>query len=449
MGNYYGKVRSGITFLYRPDGIESQVTEVRLKRPVVDSLLMYAVRVAFERYPYLLVKLKRRSDGMIHTVKNPVAPIPARRRRLRALQSMASMSNVVDITFWNCSIYVSFHHSICDGLGIMNFVKTLMYYYISFSNPKLVLSVPGLKLSSTPISDAETAEPTVDGCFVYDPANVYQVDCSHSFRLPEVEKEVCFCRWELTIDEAEFVRLAKMNNTTPSVLVSMLMHRAIVDFHPDSAHKVVSNIVCDMRSTIGCPETYRNCVICQPLVFVSQDCDAPIDELGRRMKAELNKLRQLDTARARALMMKTVADKIDNMPSFESRVEMMNMMESMVNDTFTMSYLGRADLGDLEGFIDGIHIYTSGDRGLTIEMIAVDGRMILDIKQSFSTAIYVNALMRQFASLGLNVKISDQIFFDVPKDKSSQPNVFERMGDRLNDVLKSNVDQLVGMLKQK
>ena len=59
---------------------------------------------------------------------------------------------------------------------------------------------------------------------------------------------------------------------------------------------------------------------------------------------------------------------------------MMQMMSTFVNNTFTMSYLGCVGFGNLEPYIDGIQIYTSGDRGMTIEMLSVDGRMVADLK---------------------------------------------------------------------
>ncbi|MBQ9638870.1 MAG: hypothetical protein IJV22_04870 [Bacteroidales bacterium] len=110
---------------------------------------------------------------------------------------------------------------------------------------------------------------------------------------------------------------------------------------------------------------------------------------------------------------------------------MMQMMSTFVNDTFTMSYLGRVGFGNLEPYIDGIHIYTSGDRGMTIEMLSVDGRMVADLKQSFSSPLYLEALRKECAAIHLDVQVSEQICFDIPRDAAGNVGLLARLGDRV------------------
>lgn len=104
---------------------------------------------------------------------------------------------------------------------------------------------------------------------------------------------------------------------------------------------------------------------------------------------------------------------------------MMSMMSDHINDTFTMSYLGRAGFGDIEEYIDGIHVYTSGDKGVTIEMLALGGNMTVDLKQSFCADLYCRALVVELQSVGLQVKCSERVDFEVPKDSSRNLPLFE------------------------
>ena len=52
------KIRAGETFLYRKEGTESQVFEIRMKSDVNHSCIQRAARLAYRRYPYFKSRFK-------------------------------------------------------------------------------------------------------------------------------------------------------------------------------------------------------------------------------------------------------------------------------------------------------------------------------------------------------------------------------------------------------
>lgn len=433
MEQFDRRIHSGETFLYREEGIESQIFEIRLKEKVIDSHVATACRRAFKRYPYLNSRLRLHDDGHYYLDKNLTMPIPQRRKKLRPLGSVATQWSIVDITFYGHSIYVAFHHGMCDGMGIMPFIKTLIYYYFVDRYPKKEFSVPDLRREKDPFLPGETADPAVEGNFSFDRDKVFAIDGRTAFRLPEVEGEgTDYCRWEISFDEEAFVNKGKENGCSPVVFASVMMQKAILSVNPDADKPIMSNVVCDWRKALEVPNTFRNCVSCVYLPFSKEDLGTPVNEIGSRDKELLSKQRELDSARANASVIKWVSDKLESLPNQEAREGMMKMMSGHVVDSFTMSYLGKANLGDLEDYLDSIHIYTSGDKGLTIEMMAVDGKMILDLKQSFGKEDYVNALIGEFKKLGLEpLALSPRIDFEVPKDTTRKLGFFKRCGNWL------------------
>ncbi|MBO6118278.1 MAG: hypothetical protein J6P44_07040 [Bacteroidales bacterium] len=426
MEEFNRKIRAGSTFLYRKDGVESQIFEVRMKSRIKDNALNDACRMAFKRYPYLNTKLRLHSDGLYYLDKCPFKPIPQRRKRFRALGSMSVQYHIIDITVNKKSIYIAFHHGMCDGLGIMPFIRTLIYYYLSYPNYKRSkLQVPGLRLAKTPLLEGETADPTVDGNFEIDASKVFRYEKPQCFRLPELESEQThYCRWEIEFTEDDFMKVCKQLNCTPVILTSLMLQKAIAKTNNTDGKTIMSNVVCDWRKVLGVENTFRNCVSCVYLPYGEEEKQLSIGEFGVKSKELLNKQREVDSARTNAMIMKTVADKLESMP-YDDRVKMMQQMSGFINDTFTMSYLGRAMMGDMEQYIDGLHIYTSGDRGLTIEMINIAGKFVIDLKQSFLTDKYVNAFMQEFQNIGLNGTVSPRIDFQIPKDKTTSMDLFE------------------------
>ena len=67
------KIRAGETFLYRKEGTESQVFEIRMKSDVNHSCIQRATRLAYRRYPYFKSRFKT-IDGSVYLCENIVSP---------------------------------------------------------------------------------------------------------------------------------------------------------------------------------------------------------------------------------------------------------------------------------------------------------------------------------------------------------------------------------------
>ncbi|MDF2802752.1 MAG: hypothetical protein K0S61_2655 [Anaerocolumna sp.] len=154
---YTDKIRSGQTFLYRESGSPSMVVEVRLKEAIRGTSLEQAFQKAILRYPYLTCKLVEK-NGDFYLTENPH---PFRLEETSELHSLGGLEvnfHLIDVTYKGNSIYISYHHSLCDGRGIMPFVRTLIYYYCK-QKYKTKIHVQNIRLAGEPLLPQETAEP--------------------------------------------------------------------------------------------------------------------------------------------------------------------------------------------------------------------------------------------------------------------------------------------------
>ena len=179
------KIRAGETFLYRKGGTESQVFEIRMKSDISSDHMERAAKLAYRRYPYLK-SLFKTIDGNIYLCENIVSPPPARAKRLRPLGGTTTSRNLLDITYFKNCIYISFHHAMCDGRGIMQFIKTLLYYYLNLKYPYNNVRIPDVRLYGEGMLPGETADPVNEGNFSFDRSKVYQADRT-AYAIPEVQ----------------------------------------------------------------------------------------------------------------------------------------------------------------------------------------------------------------------------------------------------------------------
>lgn len=122
------QIRSGQSFLYRTNGYDSTVVEVRMRDKVTGSYLQIALTNTARRFPYLTQKMVEK-DGAYYLHRDDNSMVVNKTDKFRTLGSMATGYHLLDVTYTGSCIRVAFHHGLCDGRGVMPFIETLLYGY--------------------------------------------------------------------------------------------------------------------------------------------------------------------------------------------------------------------------------------------------------------------------------------------------------------------------------
>lgn len=107
---------------------------------------------------------------------------------------------------------------------------------------------------------------------------------------------------------------------------------------------------------------------------------------------------------------------------------MAERMAGMAANTFNLSYTGRANMGDAEQYIESIHPYMSGSKGVCIQMMSIGDVITVDFLQSFGSSMYVDAFCKQCRELGLKFTGSQAIPFSTPRDRIRNKSVMKLLG---------------------
>ena len=333
------QIRSGQSFLYRTNGYDSTVVEIRMRDKVTGSYLQVALTNTARRFPYLTQKLVEKG-GAYYLHRDDNSMVAVKTDKFRTLGSMATGYHLLDVTYTGNSIRVAFHHGLCDGRGVMPFIEALLYDYCCQKYHKK-FSSEGIRLPGEPIPEEETAEPFSREFYEVDETAVQPVE-HDGFALPESTSspEACY-HSEILLDENTFVHAAKAVGATPTLFAAMLLSRCILELNPHAEKPVICNLAMDLRSAIGKEQTHRNCVGTAYLPYTSQDEPIAPEELARRYRELLAAQRDPNAVKAGLNKQIGLFNKLDELPTLEEKRKLMSFFNGMVNNTYVISYMGR------------------------------------------------------------------------------------------------------------
>ncbi len=409
------KIRSGQTFLYRKGGSPGMVLELRMKDNICGRSLKSALNYSLLRYPYLTGRILEKS-GEFYLVKNPLPFILEETAQLHSLGSAKINYHLIDISYKDKTIYLSYHHGLCDGKGIMPFVKTLIYYYCTQKYNR-TFYVPDVRLADEPLLKDETAEPLSED-FELKETQIPQI-YKDGFALPDSIDSVGqnkFYRYEVKIKQENFKKFSKANNATPAIIIALLVSKAIKSIYTDTEKPVVCNLASDLRKGIHMNNTFKNCVGSISLPYPDKFEDLPLKKQAAEYRKMIEEYKKEDNLKSEIKKQAHLYDKLDELHSLEEKKNMLSFFNNLISNTFILSYVGQTKLGDCEKYIDSFHTYTSGTNGLSLQMLAIGEYITINFMQSFETDKYINAFAQTLEEAGFEFTVSDIIENIVPND---------------------------------
>lgn len=409
------KIRSGQSYLYQRNGMESEVFEITFHKTVSGSLLNQALMETIKRYPYINTKLVE-LDGDFYIIQNEMALAAKRTQKLASLGHISCGYHLVDVTYHGKSVYVSWHHALCDGKGIKPFVETLIYYYCKLRYKSKAKST-GIRLADAPLLPGETTEPNL-GSYSFDeskePVNVSR----DAYAIPEnvIEEHETDYRYDIQVSAAEFMKVCIAYHATPVILTSLLVSAGIAALYPDFDKPINANVAVDIRDALDLPNTFKNCVRSMPLPFEREFLSMPLAEQAERQRALLNAQRDRDNCRRAANSSLGLFDKLDTLPDYTSKQGMMDFFNGMLLNTYFISYLGQMVVNENAQHIDTVGFYNSGAVGLGVNILACGDKFCFNFKQSFASDKYVRVFLDGLEKLGIGYQASDAIPFLTPND---------------------------------
>ena len=414
--NIMEKIRSGQSFLYRKNGLNSTVLDIRMKQHIRGDYLQRALTMTLQRYPYMMSKLVEK-DGDFYLEKSMHSMNIAKTKNFRKLGSMSVGYHLIDVTYWENSIYIAFHHALCDGRGITPFLETLVYYYCCLRyNTQFDSS--GIRLAGEPLLPGETEDPIGDALFEVDQNNLPQIVKDGYTLLENLEGYENYYRYEININKQSFLDYMKTNKATPAILLAMLVSGSIYSVHQFAEKPIVCSMAVDYRRDIGLENTHKNCVGSLYLPYSAETDKMNASETAQLYRSLIKKQKQPDAVKHMINAQIGLCQKIDQISTLEEKRAALSFFDEMCIDTYVISYLGQIQLGECEQYVESIHLYNSGVKGLRINMVCAGDYFTIDFLQSFQSDDIFTELLKKLDAADIEYTSSGHIQFETVKDKA-------------------------------
>ncbi len=410
------KVRAGQPYLYRKNGLPSEVYEIRMTDNVEHNALNEALALTMERYPYFKVRYEEH-EGDFYAVENDLSIEAYESEKLIPLGGAENNYYLIGVTYYGRSVFVSFHHGLADGRGVKTFVETLIYHYCKTAYGSTADS-KGILTDDVPITDTEIAEPC-GSKYKFDRSALTKIKgvSKKGFTLPETETpKTAHRRYELKFSQEDYITLCKANGASPVIMLSIMMSRAIRELYPESREVINSNFPVDARAALGCEGTYKNCVKSISLPYGENEEQMSTEELCSYYKHLMNEQRTPERCKDEFNKIIMLLNAVSHLHSFGKKRAVMKMLDDLKLETYLISYIGQFGFNENERYVESVHLYSDCSSGLVMNMTCQCGYFCIDFVQDFEGDKYVKALAQQFENAAVELAVSDIIEFSTPCD---------------------------------
>lgn len=395
---------SELTRLYQTSREKTNVIrmEIQLCDTIDSSTLRRAVDTTMRRYPYFAVMLQKEGNEYYFCENtNPVAVTDSEKGV--PLNSEASGYHLLAIAWQNDKIYVDVFHALTDATGMMEIVRTLLYYYCK-DHYRVEMTTQGIRLAGDRISQDEWDDPAIKLESVLPEAHS---EVSQALNLTEL----CHARADqgktlfgITMDETAFMRFCKEHDASPATMTALLLSRAITSVHPDVSKPVRICLCVNQRKALRAPLAHQSLVGWAWLEYKDKMHEWSLTDQATAFRGMVFAQTLDENVIANQQTMNQNCRVLRSLKTDEARAAFVRKDDAYLSGvlTATVSYVGKADLGDAEPYIAGFRTLAFPMvEGMLIEISAVNHRISLDIMQNFSSPVYLDAFLASLAENGI------------------------------------------------
>ena len=381
---------------------------IKLKDMIDGDILRAAVKRTMERYPYFMVRMIR--EGADVCYESNMLPLPVINTNGRiTLGSAETNYHLLAICYWQNWLHIDCYHALTDGGGLHPMVMTLLYIYIS-GYYGIDPEVDNVRMPGDDIPEDEWKDPgelplppRPEGLISKWNAPAFRLDENH------VHLRSGSIVTTISISEKEFIPFSMSNDGSPATIVSLLLARCLDAFHPDASDPIVIAMCVNQRKALKAPLAHQSLVGDVRLVYSNR----------------IKKMSFMDQATCFRGMVALQSDRdmvLDEIRDYQALIEELNgidlydrrreictgrLKERSKCITATGSYIGGVNLGFMEQYLQEFDplpstALPSVHTPLTIEMVSMNGSIILNFIQYFPETEYFDLFVKQLRENNIN-----------------------------------------------
>jgi len=371
------------------------------------NVMQHALDTAIKRFPYFKVRLIRKGEEFV-LEDNDKPLLVYSDAYSPTLAPEKNNDYLIRLSVDGSMLNLCFCHAITDGRGIMTLIKTLLHYYFLYLTG-INSKAPDLLLADSEIPAEEITDPMLDFKPV-DTSSVPMPKDEPPFVLP-VESDPSGRKYYLcfTINSDSFMKYSRDNDGSPNALLALFMSHAVHAIHPD-AKNIVAGVAIDQRRAFDSSKSHF--------------CRVGLIHIKNSPKMEKMDISTCATCYRGKIILESDVDRVTEVLSLSQQFNMYlkslktfdekcavsraAVQRGCMNDTFSVSYVGKQDFGEINNHIRFIGAMVDASTlHLSIEIMSIPGKFFISVSQDFSSDIYVKKLMELLEAEG--IKCTDYV----------------------------------------
>ena len=388
------------------------LTRISLKEPIAVEAMEKALARTALRYPNFHAVLASTGKGIVYKESND-SPVLQKENGPYHLGSQQLAGFPYRVSASGNVLTVSSHHGLSDGHGVMEFVKTLLFYYLKEAG-KPVSEEGQIRLNEVPYDAASETEDSYRK--YYDPAmkpiqpEVGQVV---PFSLPvtywDEEGNYVFQHFKLSLSKEEVHTLSKKAGASMTALINALINKAFQRGYDLEGKVLIFALTSNFRNLLP-SDTLQN-FSGWMISFYTPDMHAlPVPETAAVMKGLIRKYNTAENA------LRVIGGRCDagNHYLNMSLEELFSQQEAAAQEKhavraavgYCLTNVGELDISEsMKPWIEDMELYMPGlTAPIIIGMNSVGDHLTLSFSQAFADDAVVNAFCSICEENGLQIK---------------------------------------------
>lgn len=392
---------------------------IRMRDLIDPDILRRAVDMTMKRYPYFCVELQKK-DGRYVFAENHRSVVITDSLHGVDLNSEESNYHMIAFCRRDNWIILDVFHGMTDGTGAYEVVRTLLYYYCS-ARYNVKLKEDGIRLVGDEIPAEEWIDPVSNRTDLPQPKqNELMSDALNLITEAGLEDDHRHTVYSIAISESEFMRFNLDNDGSPGTMVSLLLSRAIAKLFPKAENTIRITLCVNQRKALHASLAHQSLVGGVMLEYKDKMRDWSLEMQSTAYRGMVFAQTQEENVLMGVASIKGINGMLLSKESDMERLGVASYINALTSRvvTATVSYVGKANYREAEQYIRDFRLWTSpAGNGLLVEISAVNGRFTLDILQTFSNPIFVNAFLKELEENGIVYDLQDVNELELPNIK--------------------------------
>ena len=390
-------------FLSTPEHPNTMGVMLKLTEPVDGDILRDVVEQLRDRFPYFYVRAVPEGNDLI-PAKNQLPMIV--RGTWDAIRLNAEESNY-HLAAWKYEgqrAAFEISHSLTDGAGVLPYIKSAMYLYLSRKTGETFDST-GFRLPGDEIPESEIDNPfpylDIDG--VEEP--MYQKQTTTDFyRLNKTgvtDPQIFY----LKLPETQVMKYCRDNDGSPNVFCSVMLAKAARRYDPENDKTISVCVAIDHKAMLGNHDNYRMFANVVELDFPANRSLEDVTKACTIARGQVMLQAQPENSMWAVKQRKALSERFSQMP-LDMKTGALAKMAGSPRWSISVSYANSRTFGPLDPYIEELYVLAEpGVTDVACEVACINQSFFLSIMQNFSSGTFFDALLEELSQTGVDYEV--------------------------------------------